>query len=727
MQQVRFPGATYLAAGNRRILFGTFPEIHQHLMKRGLDWPDTIVFTDALLRDRLPQMVPEFLFFGHVFFNRNFDFATQTIKKPLTFLGSANQVQRASRIMDISYLGMTPEVLARDLDPARAGMLARECHYYAPKNAAGETLPTRDYLDLRTWDEADAAWLDDVLVTRTGMLRYRVEHAGEVAEIDLTDNGLQGPAWTIPELTELKSAPQYALRILGAAGAFQHESPSTSYLLTLNGEHYLIDCSPYVHRTLEYFGIAPDQIQGILISHIHDDHTGDLLAFAMGNTRPELLTTREVWECLKIKLSCILDCDESTIEGYFRFREVGPEVPVHIGGARLDFHDACHSVPCVGVTVTVGSEEVVITSDTSGHRQLLDMRAKGVIGEERFDMLEGLLSGQKVIVDCGEAVIHGYLQDFLHLEDHSNLILAHRHTLPAEYQGVFDLAYPMQAFEFETRNETVLDMAQIGRSVEGWDLSDLWGWTSLLAMHHEVREPGTGEVIIRQGSRAEDDYFYVVSHGFFDVLADNAKVARLKAGDYFGEQAFVQPDGVRVASVVATSPARLIAIPGQVFKSMLAEENRRASVDGRETLSAKLRRLWENRDVVTKARVFSGLDVQALNAFSLRLERVEVGPSQVVIERGAPDDSACYLVMQGSLRVENPERPETPILREHDLFGEGVAAGFTGTRSATVRALEPCTLLKLSHRDLQVIGSEHPHVLFALRDLVAERQYLPAV
>ncbi|HEY9856307.1 MAG TPA: cyclic nucleotide-binding domain-containing protein [Stenomitos sp.] len=727
MELVRFPGATYLAAGNRRILFGTFPEIHQHLMKRGLAWPDTVVFTDALVRDRLPQMVPEFLFFGHVFFNQNFDFATLSIKKPLTFLGTESQVQRAYRIMDVSYLGTVPELMARDLDPERAAMLDRECHYYALKNKAGEIIPTREYLELKTWDEADTAWLDDVKVMRTGMLCYRVEHAGEVAEIDLSDHGLQGPAWTIPEVTELHSAPQYAVRILGAAGAFQHVSPSTSYLMTLNGEHYLIDCSPYVHRTLEYFGVAVDQVKGILVSHIHDDHTGDLLTFALSNTKPELLTTREVWESLKIKLSCILDCDESVIEGYFRFREVLPEEPVYLGGARLDFHDACHSVPCVGVTVTVGDEELVITSDTSGHRQLLDMLGKGVICQERFDSLEALLGGQKVIVDCGEAIIHGFIQDFLHLEDHSNLVLAHRHTLPEEYREVFDLAQPLQVFEFSTRNEDVLNMVQIGRSVEGWHLSDLWGWTGQFATQGEIREPMMGEVVIRQGSKAEDDYFYVISHGFFDVLVDNTKVAQLKTGDYFGEQAFVQPNGMRSASVVATSPARLVAIPGTVFKAMLQEEDRKARLDGREPLTARLLRLWENREVLAKAKVFAGLDTQALNAFSLRLERVQVGPSQVVIEQGAQDDSACYLVMQGSLQVENPDRPETHILRENDLFGEGVAAGFTGTRSATVRALEPCTLLKLSHLDLQVIGSEHPHVLFALRDLVAERQYLPAV
>lgn len=726
MQVVRLPGAAYVEAGGHRLLFGSYPEIHQILMKRGLAMPDVLVFSDALVRDRLAQLVPEFLFFGHVFVNQNFDWATMSVKQPLTFVGTESQVARATRLMDVSFLGMsTAQMAGRSFDPARRAMLTRECDYFALKNREGTIIPTEAFIDPQIWDAHETVTLGEVTLTRAGMLRYHVSCGPETEIIDLEGTERQEPSWVNPEVAELRTSHPFALRILGSAGAFQSVAPSTSYLLTLNGEPYLIDCSPYVHRTLEHLGIALEQIRGIFISHIHDDHTGDLIAFAQANRRVDVWTTPEVWACLTIKLAAILDVPEAAIASMFRYREVLPGTPVFLGGARLDFHDACHSVPCVGMTIRVGDQEVVITSDTSGHRQLMDMLGKGVIDAERYDLLEGLLEGEQVIVDCGEAIIHGYIQDFLHRPDNSNLILAHRHTLPPEYEGIFSLARPLQLFELGPKNEPVMDTVQIGRLLEHWHLEDPWSWTTLFAMHRRMREPVVGEVILHQGSRAEDDYFYLITHGFFDVLVNGTKVAQLRAGDFFGEQAFLHEHGTRIASVIAMTPARLLAIPGKHFKAMLRQEDVAALKHGRETLTARLMRLWENREVVSHVKLFSTLDTQTLNSFSLRLERVEVPEAEAVVEAGKPDDSACYLVVQGRLAVEKPGTPFHPILQEHDLFGEGVAGGFTDVRSATVRALEPCTLLKLRREDLAVIGAERPQVFFALRELVEQRAYLP--
>lgn len=728
MHVVRFPGAAYVATQSHRILLGTFPEIHQHLMQQGLAWPNVVVFTDAVLRDRLPQMVPEFLFFGHVFFNRNFDFATLSVKEPLAFVGTESQVSRAARLMDISLLGMTPDVLARDLDPARAAMLKRESDYFALRDKAGEVIPTDRFLDRHHWDAAGQARLGEVAIERLGGLRYAVHADGEEVVVDLADVALQGPAWPIPEVSELHASEPFSVRILGAAGAFQHVAPSTSYLMTLSGEHYLIDCSPYVHRTLERFGVGLEQIRGLFISHIHDDHTGDMMAFARPEEPIDLFTTREVWACLMIKLAAILDADEATVSGFFRFREIVPDTPLHLNGARLDFHDACHSVPCVGVTITVAGEELVITSDTAGHRQLIDMRDKGVIDQARFDSLEALLNGQKVIVDAGEATIHGYIEDFLHLEERDNLVLAHRHTLPPQYEDLFALAQPLQLFELGNAGAAAHDAGRIGRTLEDWHLSAPAEWAARFSAEAGVRTPAAGEIVIKQGSAAEDGCFYLVTHGFFDVLMDGATVAQLRAGDFFGEKALLDPEGTRAATVLATTPGRLLAIPGTSFKAMLAQEDALARDGGHELLSERLRRLWENRAAMTRSTVFSGLDAYTLNAFSLRLQQVQMGPEQVVIAAGSADDDACYLVVSGSLRVETPDlNEEAPVLRENDLFGEGVAGGFTPKRSATVRTLEPCTLLKLSPQDIRTIGSKHPHVLSALQELARQRHYLPAV
>ncbi len=725
MEMHTLPGACLVIAGSRRILFGSFPEVHQHLMQAKLGWPDTLVFTDANVRDRLPQMVPEFLFFGHVFFNQNFDWVNRRVKQPLTLVGTDRQLVRASTILDISFTGMTPAVHGYGLDPERALMLQRECDYFALKDAQDQVIPTSEYLDLRAWNEDDALILDDVQIVRTGFLTYTVSHGYETFAIDLQESAPQGPTWQLPEIRTLIPNPQNMLRILGSAGAFQHVAPSTSYLLTVHGDHYLIDTSPYVHRTLAHLGIAVDQVRGIFISHVHDDHTGDLLAFATAKRRLTLYTSREVKAGLVIKLAALLDVSIAEAERRFDFQEIVPGTPLNLGGARIDFHDACHAVPCVGMTVTLGGDSVVITSDTAGHRQLLDMHGKGLISDARLASLEALLEGQQVIVDAGEAIIHGYIEDFLHLTDPSNLVLAHRHTLPEQYQTSFKLAHPLQTFEFGRQDESALDAVAIGRALQSWGVRDLWSWTSEFASRRTILTPEMGSSIVREGDSTDvSPYFYVITHGECEVTRDGVSIARLRSGDLFGEWGFMCPLQKRAASVRTTTPARILALPGATLLTMLQEEDRVADAAGEERLSDRLRRLWENREVVERSPMFAGLDIDTLNRVALRVTRVEVPAEEIVVREGQQDDAACYLVLEGRLQVE---KPESPILQRLDVFGEAYAGGLTSSRTATVRSLEPCTLLKIAQDDLVSFRESHPHVERMIRALASRRRYLDAV
>ncbi|MGE5706806.1 MAG: hypothetical protein ACM3YO_00600, partial [Bacteroidota bacterium] len=172
------------------------------------------------------------------------------------------------------------------------------------------------------------------------------------------------------------------------------------------------------------------------------DHSGGLPAFL--DQGIEILTTREIWQAACIKLAATLG--EEAIERRFSFREVRVDRPLPLDGALIHFHYASHSVPTIGVTVEVDGEKLTLTGDTAGHQTLKEMLEAGVISPERFDFLTGLSRQNKVLVDCGEALIHGYPQDFLHVPDTRNVILAHRKDLPPEYEGIFTLARSLQLF-----------------------------------------------------------------------------------------------------------------------------------------------------------------------------------------------------------------------------------------------------------------------------------------
>jgi ribonuclease BN (tRNA processing enzyme) len=60
------------------------------------------------------------------------------------------------------------------------------------------------------------------------------------------------------------------LDVIGNTTAFSLVGESSGYLITVNGQRYLLECGAQVFPTLGYRGL--DQIRGIFASHSHEDH-----------------------------------------------------------------------------------------------------------------------------------------------------------------------------------------------------------------------------------------------------------------------------------------------------------------------------------------------------------------------------------------------------------------------------------------------------------------------
>src|ERR671916_1219455 len=78
-----------------------------------------------------------------------------------------------------------------------------------------------------------------------------------------------------------------------------------------------------------------------------------------------------------------------------------------------------------------------------------------------------------------------------------------------------------------------------------------------IAQHADELEVPEGTELARQGDFAYE--FFVIEEGTADVLRDGERIAELGAGDFLGEMGVVEK-GVRDATVVTTSPARVIVM-----------------------------------------------------------------------------------------------------------------------------------------------------------------------
>jgi CRP-like cAMP-binding protein len=81
----------------------------------------------------------------------------------------------------------------------------------------------------------------------------------------------------------------------------------------------------------------------------------------------------------------------------------------------------------------------------------------------------------------------------------------------------------------------------------------------------EEREVSEGRVLTPEG--ASGYMFVVIEEGTADVTKDGAVIAKLGPGDHFGEIAILD-GGRRTATVVSTSPMKLVAMFGTEFRLM---------------------------------------------------------------------------------------------------------------------------------------------------------------
>jgi cAMP-dependent protein kinase regulator len=86
-----------------------------------------------------------------------------------------------------------------------------------------------------------------------------------------------------------------------------------------------------------------------------------------------------------------------------------------------------------------------------------------------------------------------------------------------------------------------------------------------IAPHTDEIEVPEGTELVRQGEFAYE--FFVIEEGTADVMRDGERVAELGPNDFLGEMGVVGKV-VRNATVVTTSPARVIVMTEQALRSM---------------------------------------------------------------------------------------------------------------------------------------------------------------
>jgi putative peptide zinc metalloprotease protein len=204
-----------------------------------------------------------------------------------------------------------------------------------------------------------------------------------------------------------------------------------------------------------------------------------------------------------------------------------------------------------------------------------------------------------------------------------------------------------------------------------------------------------------------DDRLYLIVEGRAEASTIGSSgivpLATLGPGELFGELSLLEAGSSRQVTVTAVEPLLLLSLRATYFRLALD-----AHPEGRSAFEKLANDLFVTK-LLKQASPFSTLDVERLRRLAARLERLEVRTGETIIRQGEAGEE-CYVLRSGRVEVlTSGAQGDERILATLDpgsLFGE--AALLTdGLRNATVRALEPSTLLVLRRSDLlEVLGED---------------------
>jgi ATP-binding cassette subfamily B protein len=223
-----------------------------------------------------------------------------------------------------------------------------------------------------------------------------------------------------------------------------------------------------------------------------------------------------------------------------------------------------------------------------------------------------------------------------------------------------------------------------------------------------------GQAIVREGEASEA--LYVLVSGRARLLkrgenGDEVSLGTLREGEMFGESGFVD-HSLNPATVRASSDVEIVRLDRSVIDGLL---KRRPEVRQFFELQARLRNL---QFFFRQFTVFAKLPPEALQELLTGLEPIEFRQGDVIIREGDPP-GPMYFVESGRLRVHigvDGRRRNVAFLRKGEYVGE-LSVLRDEARDATVEAVTPCRLLRLTRETYQKLLQQYP----AFRDEIEER------
>jgi hypothetical protein len=378
-----YPGVALVAVPQGSVLFGApadaFKATKKYCNEHKLQFPRVLVAPQRLVADANPQFAPEFFLYDFLFVY-GAAFKPELEGERLALVLDSDQVADEKKALAITLNGPSRNELAgyRDagdrpiLDAATIDRLAKVSEHMAIKKGS-RPRALDEMVVTPTFDRQGMTWVLDgaMHILRTGPETFRVRAGGEEAGVDLSFTPPVVPYATLPPPSVLQTPSTFGVKPLGTRSGFDLSGPTTGFLFWVNGRALIYDGPVGTRYLLERQGINPNDIGAVVLSHCHEDHMGAFVELILGGQRPRVYTTEPIYRSMLVKLAHHFRMRETDVAAFVDYRRVTPGQPVEIFGARADFFYTVHSIPTIGMSLSMQTHggvthRVQISGDTMG-------------------------------------------------------------------------------------------------------------------------------------------------------------------------------------------------------------------------------------------------------------------------------------------------------------------------------------------------------------------------
>lgn len=303
------------------------------------------------------------------------------------------------------------------------------------------------------------------------------------------------------------------------------------------------------------FGIPPNLIDKVILTHCHADHDSGIFQKIMHSNTIELITTSTIISSFTRKYSALAQLPISVFKSMFLFRPITIGNSIDILGATFKFFYSYHSIPCIGFEITFCGRTIFFSGDTYYDPEgLRDRFNRGIFTKERYESLVNINWNRYDLIlhEAGVPPIHTPTKVLAAFPDEIKKKLQLVHIAEKDVPKNCGLV----AAKVGLMNTIILDVnPQIDNTILKLDLLASIKFLNEIPLYKtrdlvrccKVETFMPGQTVIK-----EDTYgskFYIVMSGIcriFSEKPDNTFSKYSYTGDYFGETALIDK-GIRNA------------------------------------------------------------------------------------------------------------------------------------------------------------------------------------